>query len=104
MNVGEGDTAPLIWSLLQRLSRRPKRPATHPALMCYHSVQTLCMRERSVQFQQTFSAVVLDHIPTPSMAEAEGQSGELSGALVASLRSVVSKPDVYLIKAAQAST
>lgn len=39
------------------------------------------------------------------MAEAEGQlSGELSGALVASLRSVVSKPDVYLIKAAQAST
>ena len=34
----------------------------------------------------------------------EAQAQELSGAVVASLRSVVSKPDVYLIKAAQAST
>jgi hypothetical protein len=38
------------------------------------------------------------------MADPTAPSEELSGAMVAALRSVVSKPDVYLIKAAQAST
>jgi hypothetical protein len=38
------------------------------------------------------------------MAEGSEQDNVLSGTLVESLRSVVSKPDVYLIKAAQAST
>lgn len=38
------------------------------------------------------------------MSEAPEQQEALSKAVVESLRSVVSKPDVYLIKAAQAST
>jgi hypothetical protein len=37
-------------------------------------------------------------------AAAPNASEELSGAVVSALRSVVSKPDVYLIKAAQGST
>jgi hypothetical protein len=38
------------------------------------------------------------------MGEGSEHDNALSEALVESLRSVVSKPDVYLIKAAQAST
>lgn len=44
-------------------------------------------------------------LPTASTeADTAGHTEQLSGAVVAALRSVVSKPDVYLIKAAQAST
>jgi hypothetical protein len=51
------------------------------------------------------SSTLALHWPSAGVAVVmEEQSNELDAALVESMRGLVSKPDLYLIKAAQAST